>query len=158
MTAKKLLLIAVIGLVAFIYYYLYKDSFTKAEMKIHVTMRPRVGGRMRPPRPANGAQGEDMVVFGLGGEYKLTSIEVIPLSDAATNKYPHPIWQLTSESNSPPLSTFVYGRPIHGMHPQVKGATADPLEPDTGYRILVKAGSTKGAHDFKTPAEDPPPQ
>jgi hypothetical protein len=158
MNAKKLLIIAALALVAFIYYYLYKDSFKKAEMKIRVTMRPRIGPRMRAPRNANAAPGEDNVIFVLSGEYKLTSIEVIPQSDAATNKFPHPIWQLISDSNSVPTSTFVYGRGIRGMHPQVKGAVADPLEPSTGYRVVVKAGSTKGEHDFTTPAEDNPPQ
>src|SRR5882757_2433807 len=142
MTAKKLLLVAIAILVVGIYYFLYKDSFAKAEMKIRVTMRPRVGGRMRAPRNPNPAQGEDNVIFVLSGEYKLTSIEVVPLSD--TNKFPHPIWQLSSDSNSPPTSTFVYGRGIRGMHPLVKGAVADPLEPNTGYRVVVKAGSTKG--------------
>jgi hypothetical protein len=158
MTAKKLLLIAAAVLVVVIYYFLYRDSFAKPDMKIRVTMRPRIGARMRPPRNATGAQGEDNVIFVLSGEYKLTSVEVIPLSDVATNKFPHPIWQLSSDSNSPPTSTFVYGRGIRGMHPLVKGAVAEPLEPNTGYRVMIKAGSTKGEHDFTTPAEENPPQ
>src|SRR3954471_10141701 len=112
MTAKKLLIVAVIALVAFIYYYLYKDSFKKAEIKIRVTMRPKIGPRMHAPHNANAGPDQDNVIFVLSGEYKLAAIEFIPLSDAATNKFPHPIWQLVSDSNSVPTGTFVYGRGI----------------------------------------------
>jgi hypothetical protein len=40
------------------------------------------------------------------------------------------------------------------MHPSVPGATADPLEPNITYRLLVEAESFKGELDFvprKTP-------
>jgi hypothetical protein len=155
MTAKKILITAAVLVVLVIYYYLYRDSFISKPITIKVTMRPKIGRRR--PQTANG-NGDDMVVFNLGDDYKLTSVEVTPLDELATNKYAHAVWELRSDSNSVPTSAFAYGERIHGMHPAVKGITADPLAPSTSYRILVKAGSKKGEHDFKTPPEENPAQ
>src|SRR5437867_3572062 len=68
------------------------------------------------------------VVFGFNRSYRLTSVKVVPVSDAETNKYAHPIWELVSESNSIPVKNIFYGLPIPGMHPAVKGALPDALE------------------------------
>jgi hypothetical protein len=152
MSAKKLMVILVVVLVGLIYYYLYHDSFTKRDIPIQVLFRPRIGPRMR-----GGAQADEAIVFNLSQAFKLTSIEVTPLDALTTNKYAHAIWHLISESNSAPTSDFVYGGRVRGMHPEVKGLAADPLLPSTGYRIVVKAGSQKGEHDFKTPADLAPP-
>lgn len=155
---KKILIVAAVLLVGVIYYYLYGDSFKQPDIQIQVSMRPKIGPRMRGPKGANVKPGEDMTIFILNREYKLTSVEVIPLSDIATNKYPHPVWREISTSNSIPTSTFMYGTKIRGMHPEVKDAIADPLLPDTGYRIVIKSVSSKGQHDFKTPPEEAPQQ
>jgi hypothetical protein len=34
------------------------------------------------------------------------------------------------------------------MHPAVKGATPDPLEPGVKYRLVITAGKLKAEHDF----------
>ena len=70
------------------------------------------------------------------------------MGDIETNKYPHPIWELTSESNSAPIKEFLYGARIRGMHPAVKGEKPDPLQPGIKYRLLIEAGSQKAEHDF----------
>jgi hypothetical protein len=88
------------------------------------------------------------VVFAFDRRLKLTSLKVIPVSDIETNKYPHPIWHLVSDSNSVPIAEYMYGLPIKGMRPDVKGATPDPLEPGVKYRLLIEAGKFKAEHDF----------
>ncbi len=88
------------------------------------------------------------IVFGFDRKLKLTSLKVIPLPDIQTNKYPHPIWHLVSESNSVPTKDFAYGARISGMHPAVQGAVPDPLEPGVTYRLMIEAGPVKCSHDF----------
>jgi hypothetical protein len=88
------------------------------------------------------------IVFGFDRELRLTSLKVIPVSDIETNKYPHPIWHLITESNSVPIKDFGYGAHIRGMHSAVKGSEPEPLQPDVKYRLLIEAGPQKAAHDF----------
>jgi hypothetical protein len=149
--AKKILIVFVVVLVGAIYYYLYRDSFVRAKIPVQVMFRERVGPRMR----ASGGQNPEMLIFGLSKEYKLTSVQVISVDALATNKSPHPLWHMVSDSNSFPVVDFAYGGRIRGMHPEFKGADAEPLAPNTSYRILIKAGSTTGEKDFKTPADLP---
>lgn len=146
MTKKNAILIA-IALIAVgsIYFYLYKDYFTKGDIQIFHTIRPGAVGRQRSRNATHG----NAVTFGLGKDYKLTSIKVVPVSDIETNKYPHPIWELTTQSNSVPTRAFTFGSRVQGMHSAVKGAEPDPLVPNVTYRLLVEAGSQKGHHDFK---------
>jgi hypothetical protein len=134
-----------------IYYWLYKDSFKKAPMQVAVGIRPNVRARARPANTQNNTgQPDENVIFTLNGEYKLTAVHVYPLSDALTNKYPHAVWSMVSDSNSPPTSVFNYGMRVRGLHPEIKGVWAEPLAPATDYRVVVKAGSQIGQKDFKT--------
>jgi hypothetical protein len=41
------------------------------------------------------------------------------------------------------------------MHPAVKGATPDPLEPGVNYRLLIETEEFKGEHDFVPVARAP---
>ena len=153
MTPKRLMIALALLVVSGIYYYLYGDMFAKKPILVRAAMQPL----MR--RPPDGGPLPKVVIFTFEGmSYKLTSLQVIPLADLATNKYAHPVWQLTSESNSVPIENFRYGQHIRGMHPLVKGAQPDPLLPNTGYRIIVKARSQQGEHDFTTPADLAPPE
>jgi hypothetical protein len=127
--------------------YLNKDWFAKDNIQItHRSRAARAGlsGRQRP----TAMDAVNPILFGFDRKLKLKLIQVIPVRDIETNKYPHPIWHLISDSNSVPIETFVYGQPISGMRLAVQGATADPLEPGTKYRLLVEANAFKGAHDF----------
>jgi hypothetical protein len=129
--------------------YLNKDWFSKDHIQISHRSRPPGAGLRR--KRAGGAEGEAInpLTFFFDRKVKLTSLKVIPVSDIETNKYPHPIWHLISESNSVPVKDFNYGVPISGMHPAVKEATPYPLEPDTKYRLLVETvGAVKVEHDF----------
>ena len=88
------------------------------------------------------------MVFLANRKLKLTSVKVVLVRDIQTNEYPHAIWDLVSDSNSIPVKDFIYGAPIRGMRPAVKGDTADPLQPGVNYRVLIEAGSDKAEHDF----------
>ena len=148
--AKKILWITALALVAVIYYYLYRDSFARRDLAVHVSWRPRWNRPRGGPAPD---EVPEMLIFTLGREYKLTGVRVIPTDGIETNKFPHPLWDLVSESNSVPLANFVYGERIRGLHAVVKGLQPEPLRPGTAYRVMVQAGSLKGQHDFTTPGE-----
>ena len=110
-------------------------------------VRTSVFRRKRAPDPLDNPA-INPIVFGFDRTLKLTSLKVIPVSDIETNKYPHPIWHLVSDSNSVPTKELFYGAPIKGMRPAVRGAAADPLEPGVKYRLLIEAGPASAKHDF----------
>ena len=147
MTKKNIIAVTVTILtVAGIYLYLYKDSFKKPSIQISHTIRPPGFSRRRPANPTD--EPVNLINFGLGGDYKLTSVKVVSIPELKTNQYAHPVWELTTESNSAPVRVITYGLHIRGMHPPVKGATADPLTPNIPYRLYVEAGPIKGEHEF----------
>lgn len=153
MTKKNFIVLSVTFLaVAGIYYYLYRDSFKKADIQISLTIRPKLSARAR--KTTDPADPDSVNLnFGMDRKYKLTSVKVVPLNELKTNIYAHPIWELTSDSNSVPTQAFAYGIRIHGMHPAIKGATADPLAANVPYRLEIKAGPKEGHRDF-TISED----
>jgi len=154
MTRKQWTLIALaVGLGGFSLY-LNRDWFAKDNIQITHRSRPVRVEFMRGRRPAEIAA-VNPIIFGFNHKLKLTSVKVIPVQEIETNKYPHPIWQLVSDSNSIPTKTFGYGQGIRGMRPAIKGATPDPLEPDVKYRLFIEAGKVKAQHDF---VPDPRPQ
>lgn len=153
MTRKTWILIALVVVLGGTSLYLNQDWFAKDVIQITHRSRPARTTFFRRKRPDDSLV--NPIVFGFDRKLKLTSIAVIPLSDINTNKYPHPIWHLISSSNSVPTKTFYYGEWVRGMQPEVKGATAEPLEPGVPYRLFVEAGTFKAEHDF-TP--DPKPR
>ena len=146
MTRKSWMLVAAAILLGTLSIYLNRDSFAKDHIQIFDRSRPARGPLASQGRAGNPAI--NPIVFGFDRELRLTSVKVIPVSDIETNKYPHPIWQLATESNSVPIKEFGYDARIRGMHPPVKGAEADPLQPGVKYRLLIEAGSQKAQHDF----------
>ena len=158
MTRKNIILIAFALVLAGVYICFFTDWFAPPDIQIIHTIRPnqaagRRAGRRDVPRPSS-----HTVSFAISRKLALKTVQVIPASDFATNKYPHPIWHLVSSSNSLPTKALVYGRPIRGMRPAVKGALADPLEPNTVYKLLLESDAGKIAHDFKTPVGFPAPK
>jgi hypothetical protein len=148
MTKKNVIISTVTLLVvAGFYIYLYRDYFKKPYIQISHTFRPKPVGRR--PAPA-GSEDDDnnLLIFSIRGNISLTRVKVIPVNELLTNKFAHPIWSMVTESNSAPLRVFSYGGKIHGMHPEVKGAKAEALDPNVPYRLFIEAGNMKGEHDF----------
>jgi hypothetical protein len=145
MAKKNILIIALVLFLGGLSLYFNKDRFASDVIQIsHRSISPR-GWMARGPAaktPAN------PVVFLISKKLQLTSVKVVVGSDAETNKYPHAIWNLVSDSNSIPIKEFIYGTSIPGMRLAVKGVGPDPLQPGLNYRLLIEAGSDKLAHDF----------
>lgn len=145
--------IKVISVVVFILglaglsFYLNRDAFAPATIQIAHRMSPW----MRPTNPA-ARRANDLgvpVTFTLNGLYSLTTVKVVVAADMETNKFPHAIWKLVTDSNSVPVSTFNYGNPLRGMRPDIKGARPDPLEPGIAYRLIIVTAANKHTqHDF----------
>jgi hypothetical protein len=146
MTRKIWLLVALALLLGGFSLYLNKDWFARDNIQISHRSRPARLAFARRKR-ADDSQ-INPLVFMFDRTLKLTCLKVIPLSAIKTNKYPHAVWHLVSESNSLPIKDFMYGAGIRGMHPAVKGATPEPLEPGVSYRLVVEAGPIKADHDF----------
>jgi hypothetical protein len=115
------------------------------------TFRPRSQAIRQPradtttPAPAT----VNMINFGfVGGQYRLTSLKVVSLEALKTNRLAEPLWELVSDSNSPPVGSFTYGGRVPGMRPIVASARPAPLETNVPYRLIVQAGKLKGEHDF----------
>ena len=147
MARKQWMLIALAVVLGGFALYLNKDWFAGDDIQIQHRSRPARAGVSRRNRPPASPE-TDPVFFAFDRKLKLTSLKVIPVSEIETNKYPHPIWELVSDSNSVPLAERSYARPIRGMRPAVKGATPDPLEPGVPYRLIIKAGKRKAQRDF----------
>jgi hypothetical protein len=144
MTKKTVLLILALVALAGFSFYLNKDRFRSEGIQI--------GERWVPPKPGMVRRGQKadsrVLLFLLDRKLELTSLKVVPLADVRTNKYPHAIWALTTESNSIPVKDFFYGVTIRGMKPTVKGALAAPLDPNSEYRLFLEAGPVKATYDF----------
>jgi hypothetical protein len=152
MTRKIWLLLGLAVLLAAGSLYLNREWFAKDIPQIYHRSRPLRAVSTRRKRDDSAV---DPITFGFDRRLKLTSIKVFLLNDVKTNKYPYPIWHLVSDSNSVPTKAFGYGAPIKGMHPAVKGATPQPLEPGTSYQLVVEAPNFKGTHDFVPVAKTP---
>jgi|SRR5208282_4473601 len=147
MTSKQWALIALAVALGGFSLYLNRDWFAGDNIQIHHRSRPARLGFGRRGRGAAAAD-TDPIFFAFDRKVRLRTLKVIPISEIETNKYPHPVWELVSDSNSVPITEWSYGWPIRGMRPPVKGATPDPLEPGVPYRLLVEAGKLKGHEDF----------
>jgi hypothetical protein len=147
MTSKQWTLVMVALVAAGICLYFNRDWF--ASEHIQISHRARAGGLARfRKRPQAQAQNAAPLMFEFDRKLKLTSVQVLPVSDIETNKYPQPIWHLVSDSNSVPTKGFQYGIDLPGMRPARKGVVASPIEPGIKYRLLIQAGSLKASHDF----------
>jgi hypothetical protein len=153
MTKKQFITLAVAFLaVAGFYYYLFGGRIHRPDIQISHTFRPNRRA------PVNAELGMESLNFGLNGSFQLTSVKVISADELKTNKYPHPLWELTTTSNSIPTRAFTYGMKIRGMHSAVKGAMPTALEANIPYLLLVEAGRLKGEHNFTITEAAPAPQ
>jgi len=153
MNKRQTYLFVLLVLLAGAAIYMFKDYFATRPIQIEYAIRP--GPPQRRPQspgeePTSGKKGYN-VIFNLGQKLPLTSVKVISVEEALTNKYPRAIWHMISDSNSVPTQTLTYGGWLRGMHPAIKGATPDPLEPGGSYRLLIETAKRKAEKEFQIP-------
>ena len=145
MTKRSLFLIALAVALGTVYLVAFSDLFSKPKIEIIAQIRPTRNVKTPP-----GEIPVEPVSFAFDKKYSLTSIRVVAADDEKTNKYPHEVWSLTTDSNSAPTKVLVYGQPPRGMKPKIPRAKAEPLEPDVIYHIYVQAGKAAGEKKFAT--------
>ena len=145
-------MIAVAVLLGSVSLYLNLDWFRSDNIRISYRFRPArfVFFGRKPP----GDFARNLLIFMIDRKLKFTDVRVTPLDILRTNKYAQPVWHLVSESNSVPIKYFAYGMDIKGMHPDIKGAVADPLVMGIPYRMELDLGKKKIDYDF-TPGQTP---
>jgi hypothetical protein len=140
MTKKEATLIALLVGVGCVYIIFFTNWFVKKQIVITPSLRPATGkGAAVLP-----------VIFKLDGEYKLTNVKVVPLDSENFQPQALAAWHLVAQSNSEPTRMIVYGKPIPGMQPALKGTQPEPLDPNVIYRLDVAAGPLTGTVDFRT--------
>lgn len=125
-------------------YLVYFTSFFQ-KPSVRISARPRV------ERSHRSGKETASVSFSFDQKLSISELKVVALSDFETNKYPHALWNLVSDTNSIPLKGFAYGEFIKGMKPKVAKVRPEPLQPQTKYRLLVDAGKIQGQVDFELP-------
>ncbi|MGP8199494.1 MAG: hypothetical protein ACLQU4_08340 [Limisphaerales bacterium] len=142
MRKKDLIWIGALLVVGGIYIHYFTHWFDRPTIGIAASIRPslRAGEAAFP------------VFFTLSGDYKLTSLKVVPMAEGKFNPVATPVWHLVSDSNSVPTRAFRYGQGIRGMKPALKGIRPEPLTPGTMYRLILTAGSLSGSKDFQAKA------
>ena len=137
------------------YLYWFTDLFVPPTIQILAQVRP---GRVSPiPRYTS----TDVwpVSFAFNKNFPLTEVTVVVADEAKTNKFPHALWHLISDSNSVPTKALVYGSASpKGMKSKVPKARPEPLEPEVRYTLIVKADNYVGQVDFKTHEAVKPPE
>lgn len=148
MSKQTVTLIAVAALLAGVYVWKFTGWFRQPEIKILPQIRPpQRGAKAAVP---DGDTPTYPVTFAFDKKYQFTEIRVVAVEDEKTNKFPHAVWHMISDSNSLPTKAVPYGAPIRGMKPKVPRAQPDPLEPDVPYILYVQAGDAIGKAKFQT--------
>jgi hypothetical protein len=145
MSKRTLVLIGVAAVLAFVYVAFFKDFFRAPKIEMIAQIRPTRGVKTAP-----GEIAVDPVSFAFDRKYNVTAVRVVIEADEKTNKYPHELWHLISDSNSVPTKVLIYGQPPRGMKPKVPRTRPEPLDPDVVYKIYVEAGDAKGEKRFHT--------
>lgn len=137
MTKQSWILVAVVVALGALFLFRFTDLGRTRQIQINVSSRP-FAPQAAPDDPLP-------VIFGLDQEWKLTRLQVMPLTEAS-NASPKCAWNLTSSKGSTPTRGFAYGDDMPGM--QALGGGAAKLIPGTPYRLQVEAGRARGIADF----------
>ena len=115
----------------------------------HSNLSHQPGDPAHEPPPVRATATDTLpVTFGFEHEYKLTEIKVVPLRDLERPILPP--GSCGTWSPAPASAKIFCLRPGHSGHEAGKAAPrAQPLQPNITYRLLVRAGSLKGQHDFQ---------
>ena len=143
MTRQQTFLVSVAVILAALYVYYFSDWFNPPVIQILPQLRP-------PRAMARSGVSVYQVSFNMDGQYKLTSIKVVPLSALATNKNALPVWHLVNKDKPLLQKGFFYGMPIMGMKPSMANARPQRLIPEERYRLFIEAGHARGQVDFQT--------
>lgn len=147
MNKQSIVLITVAVILAGVYVAFFTDWFVKPKIQILPQIRPP----QRGTRVAPGDTAVYPVTFAFDRKYQFTEIRVVSVDDEKTNKYPHALWHLISDSNSIPVKAISYGSRVNGMKPKVPRAQPEQLEPNVSYRLyLSAAGNAIGECKFQT--------
>ena len=146
MTKQSVVLIAVALMLAAVYAVFFTDWFQKPRIQILPQIRPP----LRNSRVTPGDIPVYPVTFAFDRKYQFTEIKVVAVDDEKTNKFPHAVWHMISDSNSIPTKAVQYGSKLRGMKPQVPRAEPDLLQPDVSYHLYLAAGNAKGDVKFQT--------
>ncbi|HTD65412.1 MAG TPA: hypothetical protein VK846_02640 [Candidatus Limnocylindria bacterium] len=146
MTKQSLVLIAVAVVLAAVYAVAFTDWFEKPRIQILPQIRPPLRGSRVPV----GDVPVYPVTFAFDKKYQFTEIKVVAVDDEKTNKFPHAVWHMISDSNSAPTKAVVYGGRLSGMKPHIPRAMPEPLQPDVSYHLYLSAGKAKGDVKFQT--------
>jgi hypothetical protein len=144
MTKKTLVLISVAVILGAVYVINFTSLFQKAEINILPQIRPP---RAKARVPA-GDTAVYPVTFAFDKKYAFTEIRVVAEADEKTNKFPHAVWHLISDSNSVPIKAVSYGAPLAGMKPKIPKKRAEALEPEVPYILYVEARNPGGKTAF----------
>ena len=145
MTKNTVVLTIVLLVLAACYVRYFTDWFESPTIQILAQIRP-----LRNVRATPGSAATYPVSFAFDRKLEITELKVVAIDDEKTNKYPHYLWHMISDSNSVPTKAMIYGQPLRGLKPKVPRARPEPLEPDVKYRFYVTAGRYKGHKDFQT--------
>jgi len=148
MTKQSIVLITVAVLLGAAYVAFFTDWFRKPRIQILA--------QIRPPRSSRSSSSPiDTAVypvsFAFDKKYQFTEIKVVAVEDEKTNKFPHAVWHMISDSNSVPIKALQYGAPLTGMKPKVPKAPPEALLPDVPYILYVQAtDKAEGKAKFQT--------
>jgi hypothetical protein len=159
MDKKNIFLVGIVVVLAAVYVVYFTDWFRPKVIQIsHIYRTARVTRAARGARAARNvpapqdAAVTQRLIFGLGQNYLLKEVKVVPLAALLTNKFALPVWHLVTSSNSVPLHLFLYGQGIRGMRPAAAGSRPEPIQPGVTYRLFVTATKGRGQQDFQIDA------
>lgn len=146
MSKKNFALLALLAALGAIYVYYFTNLFRQPVIEIVSRIRPQINQKRSKREPLVPAG--NTISFLFNGKYELTSVKVVEEAEAKTNKYPHAVWRLISDSNSVPTKTLFYGVTVNGMKTEFAKSRPEPLQPNVPYILLIEAGKLKGQTTF----------